>query len=66
MPENPYFQQAGAPLNDQLEHNEQELDGTYEKAEDEQADKTRKDDGSQTRKTQSEQLRPPQADTIYE
>lgn len=63
MPENPYFEDAGAPLLEQLDNDEKEQNESYGHSENEHVTAVQKDD---EKKTHSEKLRYVNADNIYE
>lgn len=63
MPENPYFEDAGAPLLEQLDNDEKEQNESYSQNENEHITVVQKDD---EKKTNSEKLRYVNADNIYE
>jgi hypothetical protein len=62
MQENPYFEDAGAPLLEQRDNEEVEQDGSYPHKENEHINVVENDDD----RIQSEKLRYENADKIYE
>lgn len=64
MPENPYFEDSGAPLLEQLDNDEKEQKESYSHSENEHVKAVQKDDENE--KIHSEKLRYVNADNIYE
>lgn len=64
MPENPYFEDAGAPPLEQLDNDEKEQNESYGHSVNEHVKAVQKDDENE--KIHSEKLRYVNADNIYE